>query len=58
MLGARANQVAVKNMQDPGAIVVGYGPVGKTVTRLLEELEINPLMIERHRPGVGAATTW
>jgi monovalent cation:H+ antiporter-2, CPA2 family len=33
-------------MQDPGAIVVGYGPVGQTVTRLLAEFEINPIIVE------------
>jgi CPA2 family monovalent cation:H+ antiporter-2 len=33
-------------MQDPGAIVVGYGPVGQTVTRLLAEFEINPTIVE------------
>jgi CPA2 family monovalent cation:H+ antiporter-2 len=46
-LGARANVVAIKRMQqDPGAIVVGYGPVGQTVTRLLAEFQINPIIIE------------
>jgi K+:H+ antiporter len=46
-LGARANVVTIKRMQqDPGAIVVGYGPVGQTVTRLLAEFEINPIILE------------
>jgi CPA2 family monovalent cation:H+ antiporter-2 len=46
-LGARANVIAAKRMQeDPGAIVVGYGPVGQTVTRLLAEFEINPVILE------------
>ncbi len=46
-LGARANVIAKKRMQeDPGAIVVGYGPVGQTVTRLLAEFEINPVIVE------------
>ena len=46
-LGARANVIAAKRMQeDPGAIVVGYGPVGQTVTRLLAEFEINPIIVE------------
>ena len=46
-LGARANVVTIKHMQqDPGAIVVGYGPVGQTVTRLLAEFEINPIILE------------
>ena len=45
-LGARANEIAAKRMQDPGAIVVGYGPVGQTVTRLLAEFEINPIIVE------------
>jgi CPA2 family monovalent cation:H+ antiporter-2 len=46
-LGARANVMAAKRMQeDPGAIVVGYGPVGQTVTRLLAEFAINPVILE------------
>lgn len=46
-LGARANKVAAKRQQeDPGAIVVGYGPVGQTVTRLLAEFGINPVIVE------------
>jgi CPA2 family monovalent cation:H+ antiporter-2 len=46
-LGARANLAAAKKKQDdPGAIVVGYGPVGRTVTRLLAEFEINPIIVE------------
>jgi CPA2 family monovalent cation:H+ antiporter-2 len=46
-LGARANVIAAERMQeDPGAIVVGYGPVGQTVTRLLAEFEINPIIVE------------
>src|SRR4051812_18158552 len=37
-LGARANAAAAKRKQeDPGAIVVGYGPAGQSVTRLLSE---------------------
>jgi CPA2 family monovalent cation:H+ antiporter-2 len=45
-LGARANEVAAERMQDPAAVVIGYGPVGQTVTRLLAEFEINPIIIE------------
>src|SRR4029077_11651863 len=45
-LGARPNEIAVERMQDPAAIVVGYGPVGQTVTRLLAEFEINPIIVE------------
>ena len=45
-LGARANEIAAKRTEDPGAIVVGYGPVGQTVTRLLTEFGINPTIIE------------
>ena len=45
-LGAQANELAAERMQDPGAIVVGYGPVGQTVTRLLAEFEINPIIVE------------
>jgi CPA2 family monovalent cation:H+ antiporter-2 len=46
-LGARANAAAAKRKQeDPGALVVGYGPVGQSVTRLLAEFDINPLILE------------
>lgn len=51
-LGARANEEMTKRMQDPGAIVVGYGPVGQTVTRLLAEFEINPTIIETNVDAV------
>jgi CPA2 family monovalent cation:H+ antiporter-2 len=45
--GARANVAAAKRQQeDPGAIVVGYGPAGQSVTRLLAEFGINPLILE------------
>jgi CPA2 family monovalent cation:H+ antiporter-2 len=62
--GARANEVAARRKRDdPGAIVVGYGPVGQTVTRLLNEFGINPVIIEanvdavlelqqRHQPAI------
>ncbi len=44
---ARARtRIAAKRTEDPGAIVVGYGPVGQTVTRLLTEFGINPTIIE------------
>ena len=47
--GARANQAAAeKQREDPGAIVVGYGPVGQTVTRLLSEFGINPMIVDRN----------
>ena len=45
-LGAQANELTKERMRDPGAIVVGYGPVGQTVTRLLAEFEINPIIVE------------
>lgn len=45
-LGTRANEAVAQRLEDPGAIVVGYGPVGRTVTRLLSEFEINPVIIE------------
>jgi len=51
-LGARANEIAAKRTEDPGAIVVGYGPVGQTVTRLLREFEINPMIIETNVEAV------
>ncbi|HSH40281.1 MAG TPA: NAD-binding protein, partial [Chthoniobacterales bacterium] len=47
--GARANELAAaEGRDDPGAIVVGYGPVGQTVTRLLSEFGINPMIVERN----------
>lgn len=46
-LGARANAAAARRKpEDPGAIVVGYGPAGQSVTRLLAEFGINPLILE------------
>ena len=45
-LGEHANELVVKRIKDPGAIVVGYGPVGQTVTRLLTEFEIDPVIVE------------
>ena len=52
-LGARANALAASNRRDdPGAIVVGYGPVGQTVTRLLADFEINPMILERNVDAV------
>ncbi|HEX8281061.1 MAG TPA: cation:proton antiporter, partial [Chthoniobacterales bacterium] len=51
--GARANEVAAERRgEDPGAIVVGYGPVGQTVTRLLSEFGINPIIVERNVDAV------
>ena len=51
-LGAQANENAAQRMQDPGAIVVGYGPVGQTVTRLLTEFGISPTIIETNVDAV------
>jgi CPA2 family monovalent cation:H+ antiporter-2 len=51
-LGARANEIAARRTEDPGAIVVGYGPVGQTVTRLLTEFGINPMIIEANVDAV------
>ncbi|HEV3409262.1 MAG TPA: cation:proton antiporter [Chthoniobacterales bacterium] len=45
-LGQEANEAAAQRKEDPGAIVVGYGPVGQTVTRLLAEFGINPIIVE------------
>ncbi|HVF70405.1 MAG TPA: cation:proton antiporter [Chthoniobacterales bacterium] len=46
-LGARANAAEAKRKQeDPGAIVVGYGPAGQSATRLLTEFGIDPLILE------------
>ena len=51
-LGARANEAAADRIEDPGAIVVGYGPVGQTVTRLLTEFGINPMIVETNVDAV------
>jgi CPA2 family monovalent cation:H+ antiporter-2 len=51
-LGARANEIAAKRTEDPGAIVVGYGPVGQTVTRLLKEFGIRPMIVETNVDAV------
>jgi CPA2 family monovalent cation:H+ antiporter-2 len=51
-LGARANELAAKRTEDPGAIVVGYGPVGQTVTRLLAEFGINPMIVDTNVDAV------
>jgi monovalent cation:H+ antiporter-2, CPA2 family len=52
-LGARANAIAASRRQDdPGAIVVGYGPVGQTVTRLLTDFGINPMIVEKNVDAV------
>jgi CPA2 family monovalent cation:H+ antiporter-2 len=54
-LNSQANSHALKQVDrriddvgDPGyeAIVVGYGPVGRTLVRLLQENEITPTVIE------------
>jgi len=51
--GERANAAAAKRQQeDPGAIVVGYGPAGQSVTRLLAEFDINPLILETNVEAV------
>ncbi len=51
-MGERANKAAAERGIDPGAIVVGYGPVGQTVTRLLREFEINPVIVEMNVDAV------
>ena len=51
-LGQRANEATAQRTEDPGAIVVGYGPVGQTVTRLLSEFGINPMIIETNIDAV------
>ncbi|HEX8679354.1 MAG TPA: NAD(P)-binding protein, partial [Chthoniobacterales bacterium] len=51
-LGAEANEIAAGQTEDPGAIVVGYGPVGQTVTRLLSEFGINPTIVETNIDAV------
>jgi hypothetical protein len=45
-LGLDGYEEVTQSAQDPGAIVVGYGPVRQTVTRLLAEFEINPIILE------------
>jgi CPA2 family monovalent cation:H+ antiporter-2 len=44
--GQKANEAAAHRAEDPGAIVVGYGPVGQTVTRLLSGFGINPMIVD------------
>ena len=51
-LGAQANAIAAKQSFDPGAIVVGHGPVGQTVTRLLAEFGIQPTIVETNVDAV------
>lgn len=51
-LGARVNELTAQRTEDPGAIVVGYGPVGQTVTRLLSEFGINPMIIDTNVDAV------
>jgi K+:H+ antiporter len=51
-LGARANEITANRTEDPGAIVVGYGPVGRTVTRLLGEFEIKPMIVDTNIDAV------
>jgi CPA2 family monovalent cation:H+ antiporter-2 len=54
VLNARANGLQPNDgrpteasyVQKPIAIVVGYGPVGRTLTRLLRESDIEPVVIE------------
>ncbi len=50
--GAKVNEVAAQRTEDPGAIVVGYGPVGRTVTRLLSEFGINPMIVDTNVDAV------
>jgi len=51
-LGAQANEFAAQRNTETGAIVVGYGPVGRTVTRLLAEFGINPTIVEANVDAV------
>jgi len=51
-LRTQANEIAAKRTEDPGAIVVGYGPVGRTVTRLLGEFEIKPMIVDTNMDAV------
>jgi len=47
--GAEANEIAANRMGNTSgvrAIVVGHGPVGQTLTRLLREFGINPTIVE------------
>ena len=52
MLGERANEVTAQRVEDPGAVVVGYGPVGRTVTRLLSEFGISPMIVDTNIDAV------
>lgn len=47
--GRAANQVTVESLatgNSPGAIVIGYGPVGQRVASLLRNLNIEPVVID------------
>jgi CPA2 family monovalent cation:H+ antiporter-2 len=46
MADPRLDGDAAPPLGNPRAIVVGYGPVGRTVTRLLAENEIRPTVVE------------
>jgi monovalent cation:H+ antiporter-2, CPA2 family len=51
----RASEAATNAAEiptDPGAIVVGYGPVGQTFTRVLGEFGIQPTIIETNVDAV------
>lgn len=50
--GALANEALSGQTLDAGAVVVGYGPVGRTVTRLLAEFGINPIIVETNVDAV------
>lgn len=43
---AHTGELPIPPREQHRAIVVGYGPVGQTVTRLLRENEIEPIIIE------------
>ena len=43
---------AVNPQEEPGTIVIGYGPVGRTLTRLLRENKLNPTVIDLNYDSV------
>lgn len=56
----KANALAISELEVSGkavdAIVVGYGPVGRTVTRILSDFTIRPVVVELNFDTVDALT--
>ena len=50
--GETVDPSAVNPQEEPGTIVIGYGPVGRTLTRLLRENKLNPTVIDLNYDSV------